>query len=152
MDLNEKFQKDLKEAMKNGDTVTVGVLRLLRTRLKEALVAKKRQDLSQEEIYRIIVSEVNKRKEAIDLFKKGGREDLAQRELKEIEVLESYLPPRLSEEELRSQAMAAIEEVGASSPKDLGKVMKVLMPRVTGRADGSVVNKIVRELLAQKRS
>jgi uncharacterized protein YqeY len=148
MSLNEKLAEDLKVAMKGRDGLRVGVLRLLRTRVKEASV-EKRDELSDEEIYKVIMSETKKRKEAIELFERGGRVDLATRERQEIEVLQSYLPPRLTEEEIRALAAEAISEVGAVDPRDLGKVMKALVPKVTGRSEGSLVSKIVRELLAQ---
>jgi len=148
MGLTDKVAQDLITAMKAGDSQRLAVVRLLRTRLKEAQV-EKRGELTDEECYKIIMSEVAKRKEAIELFEKGGRADLAGRELKEIEVLETYLPPKLSEEEVKALVGEAVEEVGAKSPNDLGKVMKIVMPKVTGRAEGSLVSKIVRELLAE---
>jgi uncharacterized protein YqeY len=148
MGLVEQVGQDLITALKAGESQRLGVIRLLRTRLKEAQV-EKRGELTDEECYKIIISEVAKRKEAIDLFEKGGRADLAGRELKEIEVLETYLPPRLSDDELKAIVGEAIREVGAKSPGDFGKVMKVTMPKVTGRAEGSLVSKIVRELLAE---
>jgi uncharacterized protein YqeY len=148
MGLTEKVGQDLIAAMKAGESLRLSVVRLLRTRLKEAQVAK-RDELTDEEFYKAVVSEVSKRKEAIELFEKGGRPDLAARELKEIEILEAYLPPRLSEEEVKAIVAEAVKEVGAKSPNDLGKVMKIVMPKVTGRAEGSLVNKTVRELLAE---
>jgi uncharacterized protein YqeY len=148
MGLTEKVGQDLIAAMKAGESLRLSVVRLLRTRLKEAQVAK-RAELTDEEFYKAVVSEVSKRKEAIELFEKGGRPDLAARELKEIEILEAYLPPRLSEDEVKAIVAEAVKEVGAKSPNDLGKVMKVVMPKVTGRAEGSLVNKTVRDLLAE---
>ena len=148
MGLTDKVGQDLISAMKAGESLRLGVIRLLRTRLKEAQV-EKRAELTDDEFYKIVMSEVVKRKEAIDLFDKGGRKDLAARELEEIEILETYLPPRLSEAEIKALVAEAIKEVGATGPNDLGKVMKATMPRVTGRAEGSLVNRIVRELLAE---
>jgi len=148
MGLTDKVGQDLIAAMKAGDSQRLAVVRLLRTRLKEVQV-EKRGELTDDECYKIIMSEVTRRKEAIELFEKGGRADLAGRELKEIEVLETYLPPKLSEEEVKALVGEAINEVGAKGPNDLGKVMKIVMPKVTGRAEGSLVSKIVRELLAE---
>jgi uncharacterized protein YqeY len=150
MDLNEKLSEDQKAAMKSGDALRTGVLRLLRTRIKERAV-EKRDDLSDDEIYKVIMSEAKKRQEAIDLFVKGGRGDLADRDKQEIEILKSYLPPMLSDEELKTLILEAIKETEAKTPQDLGKVMKVLMPKVTGRTEGSKVNKIVKELLTPKK-
>ena len=93
----------------------------------------------------------DRRDEAIELFEQGGRGDLADREKQEIEVLEGYLPPKLTEDEVRVLAAEAVSEVGAMDPRDLGKVMKALMPKVTARCEGSLVSKIVRELLAPKK-
>ena len=147
MSLDEKLGEDLKTSMKAGDSLKTGVLRLLKTRVKEASVAK-RDKLSDDEIIKIIMSEAKKRMEAIELFEQGGRADLASREKQEIEVLESYLPPKLGDEELKAIVVAAITEVDAKDPRDLGKVMKVLMLKVTGRSDGSKVSRMVKDLLA----
>jgi uncharacterized protein YqeY len=149
MSLEEKFQEDLTSAMKGGDETAVSVLRLLRTRLKEASVAK-RGELSDDEIYKAIATEIKKRNEAIGLFEKGGRGDLAARERKEIEVLDGYMPPKLSEDEIKDLAVRAVGESGAESARDLGKVMKALMPHVVNRAEGSQVRKIVKDLLTDK--
>ena len=150
MTLNEKLAEDMKSAMKGRDGLRVGVLRLLRTRVKEAEV-EKREELSDDEVLKVIVSETKKRTEAIKLFEQGGRGDLATREQQEIEVLEGYLPPKLTDDEVKALAEEAISEAGAMDPRDFGKVMKVLMPKVTARCEGSLVGKIVRELLAQKK-
>jgi uncharacterized protein YqeY len=147
MSLDEKLGEDLKTSMKAKDALKTGVLRLLKTRVKEASVAK-RDTLSDDEIYKVIISEAKKRKEAIELFEQGGRGDLAAREKQEIEVLESYLPPKLTDEELKTIVAEAITEADAKDPRDLGKVMKVLMPKVTGRSDGSKVSRMVKDLLA----
>ena len=103
--------------------------------------------ISDDEIFKIIMSEAKKRREAIELFEQGGRGDLAAREKDEIAVLESYLPPKLTDEELKALVAEAIKEVEAKDPRDLGKVMKVLMPKVTGRSEGSKVSKVVKEQL-----
>lgn len=150
MDLNERLSEDQKSAMKAGAQARLGVLRLLRTRIKEAAV-QKRDDLSDGEIYKVIITELKRRQEAIDLFEKGGREDLAARDKEEIGILESYLPPKLTADELKTHVLEAIKEAGAITPRDLGKVMKVLMPKVTGRTEGSVVSKMVKELLAEQK-
>jgi uncharacterized protein YqeY len=151
MSLEERFQEDLKSAMKGGDQTAVNVLRLLRTRLKEARVAK-REDLSDDEVYKVIATEIKKRREAIELFEQGGREDLAAREHKEIGVLEAYMPPKLSEQEIKDLASKAVLDSGAAGSRDLGKVMKVLMPQVVNRADGSEVRKIVKDILTERES
>jgi hypothetical protein len=148
MGLAEKLSEDLKSAMKSGDRTRTGLLRMLITRLKEARIAK-RSDLDEPETYRVIKKEIRGRQEAIELFEKGGRADLAQREKAEIEILKSYLPPALSEEEVRALALDAVKEAEAGSPRDLGRVMKILMPRVAGRAEGAHLSKVVKRLLAE---
>jgi uncharacterized protein YqeY len=147
MSLDEKLSEDLKASMKAGDTARMAVLRLLKTRVKEAAV-EKRAGLSDDEILKVVMSEAKKRREAIELFEKGGRGDLAEREKQEIAILEAYLPPKLSTEELMKLARQAIAEVEARDARDFGSVMKVLMPKVTGRSDGSEVSKVVKGLLA----
>lgn len=149
MDLISRLSEDQKAAMKSGDQPRVALLRLLRTRIKEAEV-EKRSKLSDEEVYKIIQSEVRRRQEAIELFEKGGRGDLATREKSEIAILESYLPEKASEEEIAREAAKAIEDAGATGPQDFGKVMKILMPRLAGRAEGSVVGRVVKDLLAKR--
>ena len=114
MDLNERLSEDQKSAMKTGDQARVGVLRLLRTRVKEAAV-QKRDDLSDGEIYKVIMTELKRRQEAIDLFEKGGRGDLAARDKEEMGILEAYLPPKLTADELKAHALEAIKEVDAIS-------------------------------------
>ncbi len=151
MDLISRLSEDQKAAMKSGDQSRVALLRLLRTRIREAEV-EKRSKLSDEDLYKIIQSEVKRRKEAIELFEKGGRGDLATREKQEIAILESYLPEKASDEDIIKEATKAIEECAATGPQDFGKVMKILMPRLAGRADGSVVSKVVKDLLAKKSS
>lgn len=105
--------------------------------------------LTDEEVIEVISSEIKKRKEAILGFEKGERKELAEKEKSEMEVLEKYLPEQLSEEEIERLVKEAIEEVGAEDIKDMGKVMAALMPKVKGKADGSVVSRIVKELLAK---
>jgi len=148
MGLSDKVGQDLLAAMKAGESLKLSVVRLLRTRLKETQI-EKRRELSDEEFYKVVMSEVAKRREAIELFEKGGRPDLASRELNEIAILETYLPPKLTEDEIKTIVSEAIKESGATQPGDLGKVMKLVMPKVTGRAEGSLVSRIVKDLLAE---
>jgi uncharacterized protein YqeY len=150
MTLSEKLGEDLKAAMKGQDEPRVRVLRLLKTRVKEASVAK-RDELTDDEVIKVVISETKKRKEAIELFEQGGRGDLAAREKEEMDILQTYMPEQLTEDEVRTLIKEAIEEVGAMDPRDMGKVMKVLMPRIVGRSEGSFASRTVKELLAQKK-
>ena len=110
----------------------------------------KESQLMDEEIIEVIAFEAKKRKESIELFEKGKREDLAQKEKQELEILQKYLPEQLSEEDLKKLAEEAVEKVGAKEMRDIGKVMQELMPRVKGKADGNQISKIVKELLGAK--
>ncbi|HEW91117.1 MAG TPA: GatB/YqeY domain-containing protein [Thermotogaceae bacterium] len=142
----EELRNKLKEAMKSSDEVRVRTLRLLISNVKNEEIEKGEQ-LTEEEFTEVVLREVKRRKEAIEMYEKAQRKDLADEERKELKVLEEFLPQQLSIDEIRSLAIEAIESVGASGPKDLGKVMSVLMPKLRGRADGKMVNKIVREFL-----
>ena len=110
----------------------------------------KESQLTDEEIIEVIVFEAKKRKESIELFGKGKREDLAKKEKRELEILQKYLPEQLSEEDLKKLAKEAVEKVGAKEMRDFGKVMQELMPQVKGKADGNQISKIVKELLGAK--
>ncbi len=147
MTIREKIDSDLKEALKSGDRTGVSVLRLLKSALKNREIEKGRE-LTEEDILSVLSSQAKQRKESISEYEKAGREDLASKERAELAIIERYLPEQLSEEELLKLIKEVIAETGASSPKDMGRVMKTLMPRVKGRADGKVVNQKVRELLS----
>ena len=157
MDLKEKFQLDLKTATREKKEVEVSVLRqLLATILNKEKEKRfksgeeKDIQLTDEEVIEVISTEVKKRKEAITEYEKGERPELVEKEKRELEILEKYLPEQLSEEEIKKLVKEAIEKVGASEPKDMGKVMSELMPQVKGKADGSQVSKIVKELLTKE--
>jgi hypothetical protein len=154
MILKEKIQQDLKKALSGGDTISLSTLRMLSAALlnkekEKRYKLKKEQDISltDEEIVEVVVSEVKKRKEAIFEFEKGGRQDLVEKEKRELEVLMRYLPEQLSEEEIKKLVKEAVEKTGAKSIKDMAKVMAELMPKVKGRADGAQVSKIVKTFL-----
>ena len=163
--MKQLIQENLKSALKEGDAVKTGTLRMLlaaivnKEKEKRYKVSKaepklseqelqEKSELSAEEIQEVVSSEAKKRREAIEGFEKGGRTELAEKEKKEMAVLQSYLPEQLSEDEIRKFAKEAIGKVGAPNLKDMGKVMAELMPKLKGKADGAMVNKIVRELLS----
>lgn len=164
MTLKQKIQEDLKTSLKERKELEVSVLRLLNSTIinkekeKRYKISKEKPDLKEkelekesqltdEEVIEVVSSEIKKRKEAILEFQKGKREDLVAKEKQELEILEKYLPEQLSEEEIKKLAKEAIEKTGAKEPKEMGKVMAELMPKLKGRADGSLVSKIVKELL-----
>jgi len=147
MSLKETLQADLKEAMRQNDTVRKTALRLVLAAVTNAEI--ERGPLSDADIQAIIAKQVKQRRESLAAFQKGGREDLMAQEEAELKVLSAYLPQQMSRAEIEELAAQVIAQVGATSPRDLGKVMRELMPRVKGRADGRLVNEVVRELLSR---
>jgi|YNPMSStandDraft_2_1061718.scaffolds.fasta_scaffold03224_2 uncharacterized protein YqeY len=148
--LLEKLNEDYKEAVRNKDEIKRNTINLLLSALKYRQIELRAsgKELTDEEIIGVISKEIKKRKEAIELYEKGNRQDLAEKEKRELEILESYMPKQLSEEELLKIIDETIKSVGASSPSDVGKVMKELMPKVKGKADGSLVKSLVEKRLA----
>ncbi|MGQ9463164.1 MAG: GatB/YqeY domain-containing protein [Candidatus Fervidibacter sp.] len=146
MGLKEQIDADYKAAMKARDDLKISVLRLLRSAIHNAEIDKQRA-LTEDEILGVIQSEVRKRRESIEAFQQGDRQDLVEREQAELKVLESYLPKALSREELEALVRETIREVGALSVRDMGKVMSVLMPKVRGHAEGREVSELVRQVL-----
>ena len=148
MGLKERLLEDLKEAMRAKDDLKVSVIRMLRAAVVNA-EKEKRRELSEDEVLEVISREVKRRVEAAEEYERAGRADLAEKERKEAEILRSYLPEQMSEEEIKELARRVIEEVGAVGRKDMGKVMGSIMPRVRGRAEGRGVSEIVRRLLEE---
>ncbi len=146
-ELKEKLKNDLKEAMKAKDSFKRDVIRFLMSAIKQVEVDERRE-LSDEDIMKIIQKSVKQREDAIAQYKEGGREDLVEKEQKEAEILKAYLPKQLSDEELKEIVKEVIKEVGASSMKDMGKVMGVAIKKTAGKADGKRINAIVKELLS----
>ena len=155
MSIQEKLAAELKAAMKGGDKLRLGVLRMVRSRIQEAEVAaraKKGRDhtLGDEDVVQVIAAYAKQRRDSIDGYRQGGREDLAAQEEAELAVLQEYLPRQLSEDEVRAIVQEAVANCNATSPKDMGAVMGKVMPQVKGQADGKLVNQLVREALAGK--
>jgi uncharacterized protein YqeY len=146
MSFFKKLDDDLKSALKNSDKVKLSVLRLLKAALKNQQIAKKRE-LSDDEILSVFSTLAKQRRESIEQFSKGGRDDLAENERQELSILQSYMPKQLSAEEIESAILQAINESSAKSEADIGRVMQILMPRIKGMADGKWVNNRVRQLL-----
>lgn len=146
MKLIEQIQEDLKRSMKAKDGNRVSVLRFLLSAIRNREI-EKRDTLDDDEVLAEITSSAKRRRESMEAFKEGGRTDLFEKEKSELAVLQEYLPQQLSPEEIRSIVVEVVDAVGATSPGDLGKVMKELMPKVRGKADGKIVNDIVREVL-----
>ena len=149
MGLKDQIPEDLKNALRNKNTLELSVLRMLQSALKNREIDNKKETLSDEDVIGVVGAEIKKRRDAVKEFEKVNRADAADQEKAEIEILMKYMPQQMNEDEIRAVVTSAIEETNAESMKDIGNVMKVLMPRVKGKADGSVVNKIVREMLDQ---
>jgi len=146
MTLIEKIRQDLTTAMKADDKVRVSVLRMLLAALHNEEI-ELRRELRDEDVARILHREIKQHEESVREFSRGGREDLVQNEEAELAILQEYAPKMMEEEEIGKYVDAAIAEVGASEPRDLGRVMAVLMPKLANKADGATVNRIVRERL-----
>ncbi len=147
MKLLERLQEDLKNSMKAKDGTRVSVLRFLLAAVKNREIANK-GPLEDEQVLQEITSSAKRRRESIDAFREAGRQDLVEKEEAELAILNDYLPEPMSEEDLRSLIQEVITATGASSMGDLGAVMKQVMPRISGQADGKLVNQIVREILS----
>lgn len=150
MSLKERLTEDMKQAMKDKESgkLRLSVIRMVRANIKNVEIDSK-QGLSDDEVLGVVSKEVKMRRDSIEEFTKGNRLDLVENLEQEIEVLMKYLPEQLSETEVRTLVEQAVAESKAVSPKEMGKVMAVLMPKVKGRADGKLVNTIVREMLNQ---
>ncbi len=146
MSLLENLEEDFKKALRETNKLKLSVLRMVKAAIKNKEI-EKGQMLSDEEILSVFSTLTKQRRESIEQFSKGGREDLAEQEKQELSILQSYMPKQLSPDELESIIIQAINESSAKDEKDIGRVMKILMPRIKGVADGSWVNKRVRELL-----
>ena len=145
--LKAKLQADLKTAMKEKDTFKRDVIRFVMSAIKQIEVDE-RKELSDEDIEAILVKQIKQRNDAIEQFKKGGRDDLVEKNEKELKILKSYLPEPLSEDEIREVLKEIIAQTGAKSIKDMGKVMGVAKSKIGSRAEGRVINQIAKELLA----
>ena len=148
MSIHDQLMADLKTALRDQDELRKTTIRLALAALKNARVDKN-ADLTSEEMAAVLNKEVKQRRDAIIEYEKGKRDDLVARELAEIEILKPYLPRMLDEDEIAELAREVIAATGASSPKEIGQVMRALMPRVKGAADGRLVNQVVRRLLTQ---
>lgn len=146
MSLHDQLQDDLKTAMRAKDAPRKSAIRMVLTAVQFASVEKP-EGLSDADVLDLIRKEVKRREEAVELMRSAGRDDMVTAELVELDILKQYLPVQLSEGELRELAKAVIAQLGASSPRDMGRVMGALMPQVTGKADGRIVNQVVRSLL-----
>jgi len=147
MSLTEEIGEQLKQAMRDKDQVALAALRSIKSALQYKQVEPGAKELDDAAVLQVIQKEVKKRKDSIEQFRQGNREDLAAAEIAQLAIIEKFVPQEMSDEEIAELAKAAIAELGASTKKEMGAVMKALMPKVAGRADGKRVNQIVGSLL-----
>ena len=147
MSLQEQMQREMQEAMKAKDSLRLAVLRMMKTALKNKEI-EKREPLEESEEMAVVRTLVKQRRDSIEQFRKGGREELAQKEEAELKLVEAYLPPAVDESKIDQAVVAAVQETGATSPKEMGKVMKAVMAKFTGQTvDGKLVSGKVRARL-----
>lgn len=145
MSLKELLMEDLKDSMRSKNVIKKNTITMVRAAIQQREIDE-RIDLSEEDIIDIIAKQLKEKKMAIDEFKKGQRQDLIDLTEKEMEFLLEYLPEQLSEEEIEEIIIATIKEINAQSMKDIGLIMKAVMPKVKGRTDGNMVNKIIKKV------
>lgn len=146
MNIPEKLNEDMKIAMKEKNQLKLSVIRMVKAALKNAEIDKKDHKLEEADILSVLQKEAKKRKEASEEFKRGNREELAKKELDELKIIEEYLPKQMSKEEIIAEVKKIISEIPEAERINIGKVMGKVMPLFKGRADGSLVNAVVREL------
>src|SRR5215475_15337257 len=148
--LKERVDAELKEAMRSKKELTTSVLRMLKSAIKYKEVEPGGKPLDDKGVLQVIQTLIKQRRDSVEQFRAGGRPELADKEEKEIAKLQSYLPSQMSADELRAEVRAAIAQVGAKGPKDMGAVMKVVLPRVSGKAEGKAVSEAVKAELTPK--
>lgn len=149
MSLVERLNSDMKQAMKNREKDKLSVIRMVKASLQNEGIKLGKQELSEDEEITVLSRELKQRKDSLQEFDKAGRQDLVEKLQSEIEIVEAYLPKQLSEDELNAIVTQAIAETNATSKADMGKVMSAVMPKVKGKADGSLVNKLVLQNLTK---
>jgi len=147
MNLEERLNEEMKQAMRSADKLRLSTIRMIRSAIKNKEI-EQRKKLDDEAIFKVIQGMVRKSEESIEQFKAGGRMDLVEKEQKEVETMKSFLPQPLSREEILKIIDQTVEETQASSLKDIGKVMKSVMPKLEGKADGKLINQMVKEKLS----
>ena len=146
MSVFERLEDDLKTALKGGDKDRVSVIRMAKAAVKNREI-EKRDPLNDEEVCSVLMSLARRAKDSIEQFSKGGRQELADKEERELAIIQAYLPQQLSADEIRGIVKDVIQEAGAAGPGDMGKVMRSVMSKVKGKADGKLVSELVKEAL-----
>ncbi|MBP9771041.1 GatB/YqeY domain-containing protein [Candidatus Gracilibacteria bacterium] len=148
MSLKDQIQKDLIENMKAKNEAAVGAIRMLKTAIMKFETAGEAKTANDEEIIQLVNKEIKQRKDSIEQFEKGNRPELAAKEKAEMAFLEKYMPAQMSEDEIKAVIKEGMAATGASTKADLGKLMGAIMPKVKGKADGGLVNRLVQSMLA----
>jgi uncharacterized protein len=148
MNLTEKINEDLKAAMKSGEKLKLETLRMIRAQILEFEKSGANREMTEDDAMKILLSAVKKRKESIEMYEKAGRKELVEKESAEIVIIQEYLPKQMEKEDAEKIIAKIITETGASSSKDLGKVMPAIMKELKGKIDGKIINEIVKQKLA----
>ena len=146
--LKEKIQQEMKDALKSGNSQKRTLLGMVLAAIKNKEI-EKRNELSDDDVVAVIASEIKKRKDAVEQYEKGGRPELAEGERKEAEMLMVYMPEQMSEDDVRAEVKKAIAQTGAKEIKEMGKVIGAVMAKIKGKADGQLVNRLVKEELSK---
>ncbi|MDP2652651.1 MAG: GatB/YqeY domain-containing protein [Candidatus Omnitrophota bacterium] len=146
--LEEKINKDFLQAMKDGDAVRKSTLSFLRAQLKYLMIEKKADKLADPDVIAVIKKQAKQRQDSIEQYQQGGRADLADKEAKELDILKSYLPQEMGEEQIRAAISETVKELNATGMKDMGKVMQAVIAKLAGRADTKSVSELVKKALA----
>ena len=152
MNIKDKILEDLKSAMKQKDADRLRVLRSLKAKILEKEISERKggeSQISDEQVIEVLMKAAKQRKESIDQFTQGGRDDLVEKEKEELAIIEEFLPKMMSEDEIRASVKEQITQLGASGMSDMGKVMGVMMGKLKGKADGSIVSRVVKEELSE---
>ncbi len=152
MNIKDKILEDLKSAMKQKDADRLRVLRSLKAKILEKEISERKggeSKISDEQVIEVLMKAAKQRKESIDQFTQGGRDDLVEKEKEELAIIEEFLPKMMSEDEIRASVKEQITQLGASGMSDMGKVMGVMMGKLKGKADGSIVSRVVKEELSE---
>lgn len=147
MNLAERLNEDMKQAMKAGEKFRLSTIRMVRASIKNQEI-ELRRPLNDDEVVQVVSRDLKQRRDSLQDFERAGRDDLVEQMKGEIEIISQYLPQQLNEEEIKAIVMQTIQETGASSKADMGKLMGALMPKVKGRADGKLVNQLVQQVLS----
>ncbi|MCQ9207539.1 MAG: GatB/YqeY domain-containing protein [Omnitrophica bacterium] len=147
MALEVQIETEIKKAMKARDAIKVSTLRMLKAEMNNLKIDENKKELSDIEVIKIVRRQIKQHKDSIEQFEKGKRQDLVEKEKKELAILKNYMPEQCSPEELKKIVEEAVRETGASSKKDMGRVMKAVMEKVKGRSDGKTVSQIVSSIL-----